>query len=138
MSGPYPSALALFLFPPGEMQRLGLDADRSGVVDQRLLAAVRHPDLRRTHLFQRPRELAPVGMVRDDQRQFGAALARTRAHTHPSRRHRRDRIEEASRPAIGEGRGWTEDDRALEGFQYRFGNRGNVAEVDAMVTVELA
>ena len=45
----------------------------------------------------------PVGMIGNHQRQFDAALARARAHPHPARGERRDRIGKAPRPEIGGG-----------------------------------
>ena len=43
---------AAFLLAAGEMQRLGIDAERARHVDQRLLAAMRHPDLGRADVLR--------------------------------------------------------------------------------------
>ena len=45
-------ALGAFFLAAGQMQRLGVDADRARIVHQRLLAAVRHPDLGRADILE--------------------------------------------------------------------------------------
>jgi hypothetical protein len=77
-------------------------------------------------------------MVGDDQRQLGAALPGAGAHAHPARGHRRDRLGEAARPAVGDRRGRAEHDRALEGLEDRIGDQRDVAEIDAVPFVERA
>ena len=83
-------------------------------------------------------QLGPVGMVGDDQRQLGAALAGAGAYAHPARGHRRHRIGEAARPAVGDRRGRAEHDGALEGLEDRVRHQRDVAEIDAVLLVELA
>jgi hypothetical protein len=86
-------------------------------------------------------EFVPVAMVGDDQRQFHAALLGALADAHPARREGRDGIGKAPRPAVGEGRGRADHDRAGKAFLGRRGRRSPVqrAEIDALFAlVEVA
>src|SRR5690606_41341356 len=59
-----------------EVQRTRRDALQFAPARQRLLAAMRDPHLAGTGVGDRLRELVPVRMVGDDQRQFDPALPR--------------------------------------------------------------
>ena len=79
----------------------GPDAPARQVMDQRLLAAMGDPDLRRADIVDGAVELVPVGMVGDHQRQLDAALLRPLPDAHPARGHRHHRIGQRPRPAVG-------------------------------------
>src|SRR5688572_25130785 len=68
-----------------EVQRLRRNALQFAPAHQRLLAAVRHPDLAGARLDDGFQKLVPVGMVGDDERQLDAALFRALADAHPAR-----------------------------------------------------
>src|SRR3712207_9584754 len=59
-----------------QVQRAAADSALGHGVDQRVVAPVRHPDLRRAHLVHGGVQLRPVGVVADDQRQLDAARDR--------------------------------------------------------------
>src|SRR3546814_1616252 len=69
-------------------------------VDQRFLAAVRHPHFGRVDLGNGRGQFGPVGVVGDDERQFDIALPRALANAHPAACHGGDRIGQAARPAV--------------------------------------
>ena len=81
-------------------------------VDQRLLAAVRHPHLGRAHLVEGGVQLVPVGVVGNHQRQLDAALPRPLAHPHPARGQAHHRLGQPPRPAVGDRRGRRQHDAA--------------------------
>src|SRR3546814_9584095 len=56
-------------------------------VDQRFLAAVRHPHFGRVDLGNGRGQFGPVGVVGDDERQFDIALPRALANAHRSEEH---------------------------------------------------
>ena len=71
---------------------------RRAPVHQRILLAVRDPDFAGAGRGDRRGEPVPVGVIGNDQRQLDAVLARPRAHAHPARRKRGDRIGKPPRP----------------------------------------
>ena len=66
---------------------------------QRLVAAMRHPDLGRAHLVDGAVQLVPIGMVGDHQRQFDATRLRPLPHPHPAAGHRRPPARPAAAPS---------------------------------------
>ena len=107
-------AIIALVLVADEVERPRGDAGKLAPAHQRLLAAMRDPDLRGAGLADRRGQLVPVGMVGDDQRQLDAALLGALADAHPARGEAGDRIGKAARPAVGEGRGRADDDRAGE------------------------
>ena len=80
-------------------------AVRARVMDQRLLATVRHQHHRRPHLVDGLRQLVPVGVIGDHQRQLDAALPRPLADAHPARGEAGHRLGKAraQRSAMADG-----------------------------------
>ena len=98
---------------------------------QRVLLAVRDPDLGRAGRRDGRGQAVPVGVVGDDQRQLDAALARAGAHAHPARRERGHRIGKAARPELLQCRWRAERDRAGELRLLGVAHGAQLAERDA-------
>ena len=101
------------------------------LVDESVVAAVRHPDLAGARLGDGGEKLRPVGMIGDDERQLDAALAHAAFDAHPAGRERRHRIGEAARPAVGKRRRRTQHERARQRVALGIRRRPDIAEVDA-------
>ena len=97
-----------------DIERPRLEPARDAPVHQRILLAVRDPDLAGAGRGDGRGEAVPIGVIGNHQRQFDAMLARPRAHPHPARRERGDRIGEAPRPELVQRRRRTERDGAGE------------------------
>ena len=107
-------------------------------MDQRLLAAVRHPHLARRDLGQRLGQLVPIGMVAQDQRQLDVLLPRALADAHPARCHRGDRVGQPPRPAVVERAGRTHHDVPRHLRLCRARRRPQLAQAYAQLLVQVA
>ena len=92
-----------FLLPftiADEVQRPRLDAHRAAPMHQRVLFAMRDPDLSGARLANGFGEPVPIAMIGDDERQLDAALTRSSPHAHPAGSEGGERIGETPRPQI--------------------------------------
>jgi hypothetical protein len=108
------SAAKALIVVGNDVERLGLEALLLAVIDQRILAAVRDPNLRCARIGDGLPQLVPVGMVGDHQRQLHPTLLGPLFHAHPARSHRQHRIGQTPAPAILDRRRRRDDDLALE------------------------
>ncbi len=83
-------------------------------MDERLFAPVGDPDFVGGDLVEGCRQLVPIGVVGDHQRQFDPGGLGALAHPHPARGQRHHRIGQPARPDVGERRRRGQHDAALE------------------------
>ncbi len=128
----------VFLAVAEQPQRAAAHAAQAGGVDQRVLAAMGYPDLRRADLVDGGVQRVPVGVVGDHQRQFHPARLGPLAHRHPAGGHRHHRIGQPVGPAIGDGAGRGEHQRALQLGLGGGGGGQQFAELHALLLIDLA
>ena len=97
---------------------------------------MRDPDFGRAGRDNGRRQSIPVGMIGDDQRQFGMRLPGAGPHAHPARCKRRNRIGKTARPDFFERRGRTERHRTGEIGFLRAADAAQFAEIDAASLIE--
>src|SRR6478672_6726208 len=114
-----------------------LEARLPAIMDQRLLAAVGHPNFLRSRFADGFDEFDPVAMVGDDERQFNALLLGAGADLHPAGRGCGNDLRQRSRPAIRQLGGWAENDFAGEALAVFPGDGRERAKRNAPLFVKL-
>ena len=97
-----PGGFVLLVAITDDVERPRLEAMRHAPVHERVLLAVRHPDFGRAGRADGGGQAVPVGVVRQDQRQFDAGLLGADANAHPAGREAGDGIGKPSGPALGD------------------------------------
>src|SRR5690606_19947430 len=128
-------ASVALIFIADEMQRLCRYVLQLAPANESFLTPMGNPNFCGGDFRYGRRQLIPVAMVGNDERQFDALLFGALSDAHPARGKGWDWIGKPSRPAVGESRGRADDDLSCKirlcrtAFQ---GGRFERAEIDTL------